>query len=93
MKNNKNRQKPPPDRHLAPVRAPGGPKWLKKRSEVVFWASPGTPLGTQQSQKSQKNEVHKSIKIHNDLKEPPKADLEGFGVPRDLKKHQEMTPK
>ena len=51
------------------------------------------PLGTPKQSKSQKNEVRKSIKNQNDLKEPPRADLEGFGVPRDLKKHQKMTPK
>ena len=45
------------------------------------------------STKTQKNDVQKTIKNQNDLKEPPRADLEGFGVPRDLKKHQKMTPK
>ena len=30
-------QKSPLDRHLGPARAPGGPKSLKKRSEVKFW--------------------------------------------------------
>ena len=45
------------------------------------------------SPKSQKNEIRKSIKNQNDLKEPPRADLKGFGVPRDLKKHQKVTPK
>ena len=93
IKNLENRQKSPPERHLAPARAPDGPKWLKKRSDVEFWRFPGVPLGTQKSSKSQKNEVQKSIKIQNDLKEPPKADLHRFGVPRDLKKHQKMTPK
>ena len=90
---NKNRQKSPPDRHLAPERAPGGAKWLKKRSVIEFWGSPGTPWGTPKSSKSRKNEVRKSIKNQNDLKEPPRADLKGLWVPRDLKKHQKMTPK
>ena len=93
QKNFKNRQKSPPERHLAPARAPGGAKWLKKRSVPEFWRFPGTHLGTPKSSKSQKNEVRKSIKNQNDLKEPPRADLKGFGVPRDLKKHQKMTPK
>ena len=93
IKNNKNLQKSPPDRHLAPARIPGGAKLLSTSSEIEFRGSPGTPLGTQKSSKSQRNDVQKSIKIQNDLKEPPRADLKGFGVPRDLKKHQKMTPK
>ena len=93
LKKLKNRQTSPPEKHLAPARAPGGATWLKKRSVPEFRRFPGTPLGTPKSSKSQKNEVRKSIKNQNDLKEPPRADLKGFGVPRDLKKHQKMTPK
>ena len=89
----KNRQKSPPERYLAPARAPGGAKWLNKKSFLEFWGSPGTPLGTQKSPKSQKNEAPKSIKIQNDLKEPPKADLHRFGVARSFKKHSKMNPK
>ena len=93
IKNNKNQQKSPPDRHLAPARAPGGAKWLKKRSGLEFWGSPGTPLGTQKSPKSQKNEVQKPMKKQKDSKEPLEADVYRFGVARDLKKHSKMTPK
>ena len=89
----KNQQQSPPERHLAPAGAPGGAKWLKKRSGLEFWGSPGTPWGTPKSSKSQKNEVQKSIKIQNDLKEPLKADLHRFGVARSSKKHSKMNPK
>ena len=79
----KNQQKSPPNRHLGPARAPGGPKSSKKRSDVKFSGGPGTPLGAQKSQKSQQNEVQKSMKKQKDSKEiytdlgwpePPKRD-------------------
>ena len=68
-------------------------KMAQKEVRPRILGIPWDPLGTQKSPKSQKNEVQKSIKIQNDLKEPPKADLHRFGVPRSLKKHQKMTPK
>ena len=50
-------------------------------------------MGTQKPPKSQKNEVPKSIKIQNDLKEPPKADLHRFGVARTFKKQSKKESK
>ena len=53
-----------------------GSRWGKMAQKEVGYrilGSPGTPWGTPKSPKSQKNEVQKSIKIQNDLKEPLKA--------------------
>ena len=50
-----------------------------------FWGSPGTPLGSQKSLKSQKNGVRKLMKNQKDSKEPPKADLHRSGVARSSK--------
>ena len=78
---------------MGPWSAPGGQKWLKKRSDLEFRKSPGTPLGSQNSAKCQKNEHQKSRKNQNDLKEPPKADLDPFGLARNSKMRSKMTPK
>ena len=68
-------------------------KWLKKRSVPEFWGSPGIPLETPKSSKSQKNDIENSIKIQNDSKGPPRADLNGFGVARILESHEKVAPK
>ena len=51
------------------------------------------PLGDAKIIEMLKNEIRKSIEIQNNLKEPRKADLGGFGVARSFKNHQKMTPK
>ena len=73
-----------------------GSRWGKmaqKEVRPIILRVPWEPLGDPKIIKKSNNDIQKLIKIQNDLKEPPRADLEGFGVPRDLKKHQKMTPK
>ena len=48
----------------------------------------GPPWEPQNHQKSQKDEIQKSVKTQNDFKEPPRADLKGLGMARSIKNHQ-----
>ena len=54
---------------------------------------PWDPLGELKINRKVEIEIQKSIKTQDDFKEPPRADLEGFGMAGSLKNHQKMTPK
>ena len=69
-----------------------GSRWAKM-AQKGFLLELSLPWGFKNQKKVKKNEVWKSVKMHKDAKEPPKADLYRFGVARSFKKRLEMTPK
>ena len=68
-------------------------KMAYKEVRLGILGVPWDPLGSQKPSKSQKNGVRNSMKNQKDSKEPPKPDLDRFGVARSSKMRGNMNPR